>query len=165
MCVCVRRPPIFPFRVKMKWYNFIFVVLVISIGSALAEKSTQDTVRVERGVKEEKGKESCRYEKGSWSECDPKTNLKSRTLTLKKGDQPACEPTKTVEKECKKSACRYEKGTWSACDPQTNEMARVDTLKTPASDSCEKSKRITKKCKNKAQRKNKGNKGQRRNRQ
>ncbi|XP_072157477.1 uncharacterized protein [Bemisia tabaci] len=154
----------------MKWWNFIFAVLVISIASALAEiyEETEHEVLVRnvRGVKEEKGKvESCRYEKGSWSECDPKTNVKTRTLTLKKGDQPTCEPTKTVEKECKKSACRYEKGTWSACDPQTNEMARTDTLKTPASESCDKSKRITKKCKNKAQRKNKGNKGQRRNRQ
>lgn len=46
--------------------------------------------------------EPCKYVKGSWSECDPKTNMRSRTLTLKKGDQAACEATKTIQKKCKK---------------------------------------------------------------
>ncbi|KAG8323418.1 hypothetical protein J6590_006431 [Homalodisca vitripennis] len=51
----------------------------------------------------------CRYEKGPWSECEPKTNMRTRTLTLKdrkKGDATAaaanCEPTKTIQKKCKK---------------------------------------------------------------
>lgn len=46
--------------------------------------------------------EECRYSKGSWSECDSKTNMRSRTLTLKKGNQTSCEPTKTIQKKCKK---------------------------------------------------------------
>lgn len=52
--------------------------------------------------------EPCRYEKGPWSECDPKNNMRTRTLTLKdrkKGDTSAaanCEPTKTIQKKCKK---------------------------------------------------------------
>jgi hypothetical protein len=40
--------------------------------------------------------------KGSWSDCDPKTNTRSRILTLKKGDQNTCEQTKTIQKKCKK---------------------------------------------------------------
>lgn len=40
--------------------------------------------------------------KGAWSECDPKNNMRSRTLTLKKGDQSNCEGTKTIQKKCKK---------------------------------------------------------------
>lgn len=51
--------------------------------------------------------EQCRYEKGPWSECDPKTNLRARTLKLKKktdgtDSQANCEPTKTIQKKCKK---------------------------------------------------------------
>lgn len=53
--------------------------------------------------------EPCRYEKGPWSECDPKNNMRTRTLTLKdrkKGDATTtaanCEPTKTIQKKCKK---------------------------------------------------------------
>lgn len=44
---------------------------------------------------------SCRYGKNPWTECDTKTNTRSRTLTLKKGD-PACDPTRTIQKKCKK---------------------------------------------------------------
>jgi hypothetical protein len=44
----------------------------------------------------------CRYVKGTWSDCDPKTNMRSRILTLKKGDQNSCEQTKTIQKKCKK---------------------------------------------------------------
>lgn len=46
--------------------------------------------------------EQCRYVKEPWTECDPKTNMRSRTLTLKKGDQSTCEPIKTIQKKCKK---------------------------------------------------------------
>lgn len=46
--------------------------------------------------------EPCKYTKGTWSECDPKTNMRSRTLTLKKGDQGTCEANKTIQKKCKK---------------------------------------------------------------
>jgi hypothetical protein len=51
---------------------------------------------------------ACKYVKSSWSACDPATNTKTRTLTLKikrRGStqtQPAtnCEPTKTLTKSC-----------------------------------------------------------------
>ena len=46
--------------------------------------------------------EPCRYIKGPWTDCDPKTTLRTRTLTLKKGDSTQCEPTKTIQKKCKK---------------------------------------------------------------
>jgi hypothetical protein len=42
----------------------------------------------------------CKYRKGSWSSCDPQTKVRTRTLTLKKGDA-TCEATKTMHKECK----------------------------------------------------------------
>jgi hypothetical protein len=47
------------------------------------------------------GSASCRYSKGQWSECDPKTNMRTRTLTLKKSDK-MCEQTKVITKKCKK---------------------------------------------------------------
>ncbi|CAB0009494.1 unnamed protein product [Nesidiocoris tenuis] len=91
----------------------------------------------------------CRYVKGPWSDCDTKTNTRSRMLTLKKKDGTVsanCEPTKTIQKKCKK-ACRYEKGAWSACSAQ-NEMVRTDTLKEKSDPSCEQKRVTTKKCKN-----------------
>ncbi|KOC67039.1 hypothetical protein WH47_11692 [Habropoda laboriosa] len=86
---------------------------------------------------------SCRYAKGQWSECDSKTNTRSRTLNLKKGDK-SCEQTKTIQKKCKK-ACRYEKGTWTGCVNQL--MTRVDNLKANSDASCEKTRRLDKRCK------------------
>lgn len=44
---------------------------------------------------------SCRYVKGQWSECDSKTNTRSRTLNLKKGDK-SCDQIKIIQKKCKK---------------------------------------------------------------
>ncbi|KAJ9592720.1 hypothetical protein L9F63_015600, partial [Diploptera punctata] len=102
----------------------------------------------------------CRYVKGAWSDCDPKTNMRSRILTLKKGDSNTCEQTKTIQKKCKK-ACRYEKGAWSECSAQ-NQMTRSDSLKPNSDPSCEQSRQITKKCKNKGA---KSSKGGRRNRE
>lgn len=49
--------------------------------------------------------ESCRYTKGVWSECDSKSNIRTRTLTLKKGDPSGCEPVKTIQKKCKRGDC------------------------------------------------------------
>lgn len=46
--------------------------------------------------------EPCRYDKGPWSICDPKTTMRARTLTLKKGDKDQCEATKIIQKKCKK---------------------------------------------------------------
>lgn len=45
--------------------------------------------------------DSCRYTKGTWSECDPKSNTRSKTLTLKKGEG-SCVQTRTIQKKCKK---------------------------------------------------------------
>lgn len=47
--------------------------------------------------------EACRYVRGAWSECDSKTNIRSRKLTLKKGDPANCEVVKTIQKKCKRS--------------------------------------------------------------
>ncbi|XP_046588549.1 uncharacterized protein [Neodiprion pinetum] len=109
-------------------------------------------VRVSRGAKDRvsAGTASCRYEKSDWSACDIKTNTRSRTLTLKKGDPKTCEKTKKLDKKCKKGValsteCRYEKGTWSECVDQ--QMNRIDNLKPDSDRSCEKTRRRTKRCK------------------
>jgi hypothetical protein len=97
----------------------------------------------------QKDENSCRYTKGAWTECDPKTNTRSRTLTLKKGEG-SCVPTRTIQKKCKKGksekACRYDKGNWSEC--QTNgEMTRIDKLKsTSDSATCPPTRTMNKKC-------------------
>ncbi|XP_075164328.1 uncharacterized protein LOC142236924 [Haematobia irritans] len=130
---------------------------------------------------------TCRYSKSVWSECDAKTNTRSRTLSLKKGDA-SCQQTRTMEKKCKKP-CRYEKGAWSECI--NGQMTREDKLKATGgtestsssssspssllSSSCEPIRSISKKCNpnngaasskqangNKRERKNK-DKGSRRN--
>jgi len=151
----------------MKWsWTLVAVVVLISVvvaeGEIWEEDEKEVLIRSERGAKN--AKETCRYEKGPWSECDPKTNMRTRTLTLKdkkKAEgtaQATCEPTKTIQKKCKK-ACRYEKGTWSPCNAQ-NEMVRTDTIKEKSDPSCEQKRETTKKCKNKGTRNpNKVNKG------
>ncbi|XP_046666816.1 uncharacterized protein LOC124358554 isoform X2 [Homalodisca vitripennis] len=156
----------------MKWSGVVIAGLLVAVavvraeGEIWEENDHEVLIRSERGTKN--NKEPCRYEKGPWSECEPKTNMRTRTLTLKdrkKGDATAaaanCEPTKTIQKKCKK-ACRYEKGTWSTCSAQ-NEMVRTDTLKDKSDSTCEQTRQITKKCKSKGQRPAKG--GARRNRQ
>lgn len=148
---------------------FLLASLVLAEGEIWEEDEKEVLIRSERGAKN--SKDPCRYEKGPWSECDAKSNMRSRTLTLKKkpGDAAAtaqanCEPTKTIQKKCKK-ACRYEKGTWSQCNAQ-NEMVRTDTIKEKSDPSCEQKRLSTKKCKTKGNRANKANnKGNRRNRQ
>jgi len=96
-----------------------------------------------------KDENSCRYTKGAWSECDTKSNMRSRTLTLKKGEG-SCVPTRTIQKKCKKGksdkGCRYDKGAFGECQP-TGEMTRTDKLK-PTSDSasCPSTRTINKKC-------------------
>lgn len=47
---------------------------------------------------------SCRYEKSQWTECNAETNVRTRTLSLKKGDE-GCIPTRTIQKKCKKGKC------------------------------------------------------------
>lgn len=90
---------------------------------------------------------TCRYTKAAWTECDATSNLRSRTLTLKRGDKDTCEATKTESRKCKKS-CRYDKGAWSDCNVD-NMMERIDQLKAGSEPTCDSTKRKTKKCKGK----------------
>ncbi|KRG05682.1 uncharacterized protein LOC6581451 isoform X2 [Drosophila mojavensis] len=69
-------------------------------GEIWEEDDHEVLIRNERGTKSDGL--SCRYGKNPWTECDTKTNTRSRTLTLKKGD-PACDQTRTIQKKCKKS--------------------------------------------------------------
>ncbi|XP_076170259.1 uncharacterized protein LOC143148158 [Ptiloglossa arizonensis] len=134
------------------WWSLalVGVTLLMIIVNAKAEFDLWEDdgellVRTVRGTKERASGStaSCRYVKGQWSDCDSKTNTRSRTLNLKKGDK-SCEETKTIEKKCKK-ACRYEKGTWSGCVNQL--MTRVDNLKGNSDAACEQTRRLTKRCK------------------
>ncbi|XP_064539383.1 uncharacterized protein miple2 [Drosophila montana] len=73
---------------------------------------------------------TCRYAKSSWTDCDVKTNMRTRTLSLKRGESH-CLPTRTIQKKCKK-ACRYEKGPWSECID--GQMTREEKLKASEDD-------------------------------
>ncbi|XP_011300221.1 uncharacterized protein [Fopius arisanus] len=138
------------------WWSLILVVGVALSMTAITrgesdlweEDDKEVLVRTVRGTKERSSGGSnaalCRYVKGQWSECDPKTNMRMRTLNLKKGDNKTCEQTKTIQKKCKK-ACKYEKGSFSSCVNQS--MTRVDNLKPNSDSSCEPTRRITKRCK------------------
>ncbi|XP_022666600.1 uncharacterized protein LOC111252643 isoform X2 [Varroa destructor] len=105
----------------------------------------------------------CRYKKGSWSECDPHTGLKTRTDTLKfskQGLPPAqvqllrdsCEPTRMMTRKCKatKLGCKYNRSAaWSKCDSRTNLRTKVLKLEAGVNRSgaeCEPERRITKNC-------------------
>ncbi|PZC75219.1 uncharacterized protein LOC110378886 isoform X2 [Helicoverpa armigera] len=134
-------------------------VIVSAEGEVWEESEHEVLIRSERGAK---NRETCRYVRGAWSECDSKTNFRSRKLTLKKGDPASCESIKTIQKKCKK-ACRYEKSSWSECSPN-GEMSRTDMLKANSDSSCDQSRRITKKCNKNKQVKTSKDKG-RRNRQ
>lgn len=112
---------------------------------------------VEKTSTSEKSQSSCRYAKGAWTDCDPKTNVRTRTLTLKKGEAN-CLATRTMQKKCKKP-CRYEKGAWSEClngqmtrqdklksTTTNNPTAATDTADANADSSCEPMRKITKRC-------------------
>ncbi|CAB3226110.1 unnamed protein product [Arctia plantaginis] len=134
----------------------------VSAGGEVSKESENEhevLIRNERGAK---NRETCRYVRGAWTECDPKTNIRSRKLTLKPGSPATCESSKTIQKKCKR-ACRYEKSSWSECSPN-GEMSRTDMLRANSDPSCDKSKRITKKCNKNKQIKSSKDKG-RRNRQ
>ncbi|XP_017864056.1 PREDICTED: uncharacterized protein LOC108614440 [Drosophila arizonae] len=94
----------------------------------------------------EKGNgQSCRYVSSSWTDCDAKTNMRTRTMTLRKGES-SCLPTRTVQKKCRK-ACRYEKGAWSEC--KAGQMTREDKVKVSedgSHQSCNQVRTISKKC-------------------
>lgn len=69
------------------------------------EDDREVLIRNERGTKNggsAAADSQCRYTKGPWTECDAKTNTRSRTLSLKKGEQ-TCVQTRTIQKKCKKS--------------------------------------------------------------
>ncbi|XP_030766063.1 uncharacterized protein LOC115890076 isoform X2 [Sitophilus oryzae] len=131
----------------MKWLLLstlaVLLALAIAEGEVWEEDDHEVLIRSERGAKNQE----CRYAKGAWTECDSKTNQRSRMLTLKKGNATNCEPTKTMQKKCKK-ACRYEKGAWAECNPQ-GQMTRTDKIKAGSDSSCEQKREITKKCKTK----------------
>ncbi|XP_033223811.1 uncharacterized protein LOC117177308 isoform X2 [Belonocnema kinseyi] len=138
---------------KLCWSLVIVgLVLSIMITTATAESDLWEEddkevlVRTVRATNAQRGSgssTSCRYSKGQWSECDAKTNTRTRTLSLKKGDK-SCEQNKTIQKKCKK-ACRYEKGSWSGCVNQL--MTRIDSVKANSDATCEKTRRLTKRCK------------------
>ncbi|CAH2034896.1 unnamed protein product, partial [Iphiclides podalirius] len=147
------------------WWMMAIGLVVLWMGVALVdgevweEGNHEVLIRNERGAK---NKETCRYVRGAWSECDSKTNIRSRTLTLKKGDLSNCERIKTIQKKCKK-ACRYEKSAWSDCN-SNGEMSRTDLLKANSDPSCNQTRHISKKCNKNKQVKSTKDKG-RRNRQ
>ncbi|KAH8349640.1 hypothetical protein KR084_003204, partial [Drosophila pseudotakahashii] len=90
---------------------------------------------------------TCRYAKSAWSNCDDKTNTRSRVLSLRKGEQN-CLPTRTIQKKCRKG-CRYDKGTWSQCT--AGQMTREDKLQAEAiggsDQNCNPVRTVNKKCK------------------
>ncbi|XP_055701607.1 uncharacterized protein LOC129800896 isoform X3 [Phlebotomus papatasi] len=118
-----------------------------SMGEIWQEDDHEVLIRNERGTKNGNASGgmasgSCRYVKSAWSECDAKTNQRSRTLTLKKGEE-GCVQTRTIQKKCKK-ACRYEKGAWSECIG--GKMSRSDKLKATSDAACESTRVVNKNC-------------------
>lgn len=135
------------------------------------EDDREVLIRNERGTKNGGAADSqCRYTKGPWTECDAKSNTRSRTLSLKKGEQ-SCVQTRTIQKKCKK-ACRYDKGAWSECAP-SGQMSRTDSLKASSDATCQSTRVVNKNCnqgkskdkQNKSPKAEKKEKGLRKNRQ
>ncbi|EDW73644.1 uncharacterized protein Dwil_GK16544 [Drosophila willistoni] len=89
---------------------------------------------------------TCRYAKTVWSDCDGATNMRTRTLSLKKGEAN-CLPTRTIQKKCKKD-CHYEKGAWSDCI--AGQITREDKLRADSSTmgtgQCDPVRTVYKKC-------------------
>ncbi|XP_031631365.1 uncharacterized protein LOC116345814 isoform X2 [Contarinia nasturtii] len=118
------------------------------VGEFWQEDEREVLVRLVRGAKNNNGANngsgsaSCRYEKSQWTECNPETNVRTRTLSLKKGDE-GCIPTRTIQKKCKK-ACRYDKGEWSKC--VNGSMSRKDNVRSGSDASCKPTREITKNC-------------------
>ncbi|XP_055321617.1 uncharacterized protein LOC129577868 [Sitodiplosis mosellana] len=111
-------------------------------GSGKKEKNKRVNNRKKSDEKVEKKAPSCRYEKSQWTECNAETNVRTRTLSLKKGDE-GCIPTRTIQKKCKK-ACRYDKGEWSKC--VNGSMSRKDNVRAGSDASCKPTRDITKNC-------------------
>ena len=132
----------------------LLLALAAADGEVWEEDDREVLIRSERGAKTRS--DPCRYAKGPWSECDTKSNTRTRALTLKKGDAATCEQTKTIQKKCKKGkpTCRYDKGAWGECT--SGRMTRTDSLRANSDPSCEQARQITKRCKPKGQKKAKG---------
>jgi len=112
-------------------------------GSGKKEKQANKRIYNRKNTEEKTIKKSpCRYEKSPWTDCDAQTNLRSRTLTLKKGDD-GCVATRTIEKKCKK-ACRYDKGEWTKC--VNGSMSRKDSVRAGSDPSCKPTREINKNC-------------------
>uniref|UniRef100_A0A182HWQ5 Pleiotrophin/Midkine C-terminal domain-containing protein n=1 Tax=Anopheles arabiensis TaxID=7173 RepID=A0A182HWQ5_ANOAR len=121
------------------------------------EDDREVLIRNERGTKNggsAAADSQCRYTKGPWTECDAKSNTRSRTLSLKKGES-SCVQTRTIQKKCKK-ACRYDKGAWSDCD-NNGQMSRTDSLKQTSDATCQTTRVVNKNC-NQGKSKDKQNK-------
>lgn len=120
------------------------------------EDDREVLIRNERGTKNGgtgAADSQCRYTKGPWTECDAKSNTRSRTLSLKKGEA-SCVQTRTIQKKCKK-ACRYDKGAWTEC--AGGQMSRTDSLKSSSDATCQSTRVVNKNC-NQGKSKDKQNK-------
>lgn len=135
----------------------IFLVNIISADDVMVSEDGDEVIfrqvrNVRAGNKSRNrgrggaGAVACRYTKGDWSDCDTTSNVRTRTLTLKRGDSAECEATKTENRKCKKP-CRYVKGQWSECDGSVHMKERLDQLKPGSDQTCEATRRMTKKCK------------------
>ncbi|XP_025097760.1 uncharacterized protein LOC112566047 [Pomacea canaliculata] len=96
--------------------------------SCPATRTKTASCKARRRNKAVRPKKTCKYFKGSWSDCDASTNTRTRELTLKKGDASVCLPKKTITKKCKKP-CKYDKGPWSECSESSSQRERQLTLK------------------------------------
>jgi len=97
------------------------------------------------GGKGKRGGRGCRYTRGDWSECDPTTNMMSRTMTLKIAD-PNCEATKTVQRRCKKEKCKF--GPWSEFGECQNGVRTKTRTVVSGGDACQSRTSKTKPCRN-----------------
>ncbi|XP_037719682.1 uncharacterized protein LOC119553392 isoform X2 [Drosophila subpulchrella] len=116
-------------------------------GYKSTDKQKRQGSKQQHGHGQHHGGSTCRYAKSAWSNCDDKTNTRSRVLSLRKGEQN-CLPTRTIQKKCKKG-CRYDKGTWSQCI--AGQMTREDKLQAEATggsdQNCNPVRTVNKKCK------------------
>lgn len=114
--------------------------------SCPATRTKTASCKARRRNKAVRPKKTCKYFKGSWSDCDASTNTRTRELTLKKGDASVCLPKKTITKKCKKQ-CRYKPSDWGECDNRTHTMVRILTLKMGDPDLCQLTKQLVRRCK------------------
>lgn len=78
----------------------LMAMLLVAITTVSSDNIRKDETPLKRLARAPE--KSCHYDKTPWSPCDDKTNMKTRTLTLKEGDETTCEKTKKMVKKCKK---------------------------------------------------------------